>query len=211
MSPDEQTDKLNGTQQQTYVPVHRRSGSFAENGRVSNEQNDDDNSVSALKRALRNSKQQQQQRGAEVNDPARHSGDLSTDRRSSRNFAWSRNNNSNRQSFSGARFTGDEAAEDSDVTTDVSVPSTPASNNNRFSRSEYYQQDISRRSSTADKLHSALEALSMNDTEAQREDYEELLRQYDRYDDDDKAANRRSKRASRLMDPFNEPPGRYTA
>ncbi|ORY94793.1 hypothetical protein BCR43DRAFT_494604 [Syncephalastrum racemosum] len=91
---------------------------------------------------------------------------------------------------------------------DNSIPSTPATANHRFSMR--LDDSHSRRSSSTDKLHAALENLSLHDAMAgEQENWEELLRQYDRYDDSEDASrqNRRSsKRASRLMDPFMEPP-----
>ncbi|KAI7856334.1 hypothetical protein BDC45DRAFT_437514 [Circinella umbellata] len=161
-------------------------------------------------------------------------------RRSSRQFAWSRQQQQQQQQQQ-RRYYDD--GEDSD---DVSFASTPA---NRFSRNGhgggggvYYDDDNnnnnnnnnSRRSTTGDKLHYALENLLIHEEQQQQQqgqgqqyEWEELLRQYDRYEDvsnnatttttiipsnnsmsieEMKAANRKSKRASRIMDPFNEPP-----
>lgn len=123
-------------------------------------------------------------------------------KRSSRNFAWSGARGS-RQSY-GRNSMGDGCPdEDSDVATDVSIPSTPASNVARFSRFDPYQQE--KRNSTMEKLHMALENWTTNDAPSSpKEDWEDLLRQYDRYDDDDK---RKSRRSSRMME-FNDPPGK---
>ncbi|KAI9489743.1 hypothetical protein BDB00DRAFT_931712 [Zychaea mexicana] len=154
-----------------YVPVHRRTSS------ISDRPQDDEQ----LKRLSRKSE------------------DTYDSRRSSRQFAWSRQQQQQQQQ---QQRNNQRYFDDGDDSDDVSIASTPA---NRFSRGiGGGGNDIDRRS--ADKLHYALENLLIH--EEQQQDWEELLRQYDRYEDveDIKAANRRSKRASRIMDPFSEPP-----
>ncbi|KAI9314248.1 hypothetical protein BX666DRAFT_1971749 [Dichotomocladium elegans] len=67
----------------------------------------------------------------------------------------------------------------------------------------------------ADSRRSSRNRRSLMLEQDEQQDWEELLRQYDRYDSGDVAAvaaasvvndKRRSKRASRIIDPFSEPP-----
>ncbi|KAI9268169.1 hypothetical protein BDA99DRAFT_505018 [Phascolomyces articulosus] len=190
---DEQQPKSN-KRNSTYVPVHRRSGS------MSDRPSQDDEQQHHLKRLSR-----------KLEDTNFDS------RRSSRQFAWSRQQQQQQQQQ--VHQQQRRYYDDGDDSDDVSFASTPA---NRFSRNGggggYYDNN---RQSTGDKLHYALENLLIHEEQQQQQqDWEELLRQYDRYEDvsattlnnptatieEIKAANRKSKRASRIMDPFSEPP-----
>ena len=203
----QQQQQFKSKRNSTYVPVHRRSSSISDKPSFSQ---DDDN----------------QQHLKRLSQKSQDTGNFDS-RRSSRQFAWSRQQQQQQQQQQQRRYYDD--GDDSD---DVSFASTPA---NRFSRNGgggsnsgggvYY--DDNRRSTTGDKLHYALENLLIHEEQqgqgqGQQYEWEELLRQYDRYEDvstaipsnapisieDMKAANRKSKRASRIMDPFNEPPGK---
>ncbi|KAG0165236.1 hypothetical protein DFQ28_009215 [Apophysomyces sp. BC1034] len=204
-TPEEKANRHNS------LPVFSPNRTSSTDGRMNGQRLSKEGDDDALKRGrgkFRSSMSPRANDYADDTRSARSSVDFSdgtaSSKRSSRNFVWS-GARSSRQSYSRNSVERDGCPdEDSDVTTDVSIPSTPASNVARFSRFDPYQQE--KRNSTMEKLHMALENWPAYDAPSSpKEDWEDLLRQYDRYDDDDK---RKSRRSSRMIDSFNDPPGK---
>ncbi|CDH52262.1 hypothetical protein RO3G_09832 [Lichtheimia corymbifera JMRC:FSU:9682] len=165
-------DETRGKRNSAYIPVHRRRGNSISDNRVQ-----DDKWIEEDEQAPKRQSMYSRASSSDIDS-----------RRSSRQFAWSRQQQRFSLAAAAARYGDDTEDSDND-------PLTP---HQRFSRPD------SRRNSTADKLHMALEGLSVHD----EPDWEELLRQYDRYDDGPIGgvdSRRSSKRQSRIMDPFNEP------
>lgn len=101
------------------------------------------------------------------------------------------------------------SVDEEDYSEDNSFPSTPAmhhrysdyhSNSNHNSMASYDPK--------MEKLGAMLESLSHGDRHnTGSEEWDDLLRQYDRSDEEAAILARKNKRASRIMDPFTEPPG----
>lgn len=164
-------DETRNKHNSAYIPVHRRRGNSISDNRVQ-----DDKWIEEDEQVPKRQSMYSRASSSDIDS-----------RRSSRQFAWSRQQQRFSLAAAAARYGDDTEDSDND-------PLTP---HQRFSRPD------SRRNSTADKLHMALEGLSVHD----EPDWEELLRQYDRYDDGPIGVDSRrsSKRQSRIMDPFNEP------
>ena len=169
-------DETRSKRNSAYIPVHRRRGNSISDNRAQDDKWIEEDDQAPKRQSMYSNRAS--------------SSDIDS-RRSSRQFAWSRQQQRFSLAAAAARYGDDTEDSDND-------PLTP---HQRFSRPD------SRRNSTADKLHMALEGLSVHD----EPDWEELLRQYDRYDDGPMGVDSRrsSKRQSRIMDPFNEPARKY--
>jgi hypothetical protein len=173
-----------------YVPVHRRSD-LPDQVQRSNQQ----------RYSIDGQGNKRSSYGLDLNsNGARYSADFAGRPLQQQQRGWRRGQHNNGSS-------GGNSMDDEDYSEDNSFSSTPAAH--RYSNYHSNRSSMSSYDPRMEKLGTMLENLSYDDPRhsAGPEEWDELLRQYDRSDEEAAILARKNKRASRVMDPFNEPPG----
>ncbi|CAO3578446.1 unnamed protein product [Absidia cylindrospora] len=199
--------KMKRSSMLAYVPVHRRTDS-PDHSQQSNQQR---YSIDGQGNNNNNKRSSFGQEGTShgfrySSDFTSGGGNQSTQRHSQQRGGggWRRGQHNN--GSSGGSVEDEDYSEDNN-----SFPTTPAvhrysdynnSNNNSNHNSMSYHDP------KMEKLGAMLESLSHDDKRrsAGPEEWDDLLRQYDRSDEEAAILARKNKRASRIMDPFTEPP-----
>ncbi|SAM03949.1 hypothetical protein [Absidia glauca] len=172
-----------------YVPVHRRSD-LPDQVQRSNQQ----------RYSIDGQGNKRSSYGVDLNsNGARYSADFGGRSMQQQQRGWRRGQHNNGSS-------GGNSMDDEDYSEDNSFSSTPAAH--RYSNYHSNRSSMSSYDPRMEKLGTMLENLSYDDPRhsAGPEEWDELLRQYDRSDEEAAILARKNKRASRVMDPFNEPP-----
>lgn len=201
--------KMKRSSMLAYVPVHRRTDS-PDHGQRSNQQRYSIDGQGNSNNSKRSSYgQDMNSHGLRYSsDFTSGGGNRSTPRHSQqRGGGWRRGQHNN--GSSGGSVEEEDYSEDNS-----SFPTTPAvhrysdyyNNNNNNSN----HNSMSYHDPKMEKLGAMLESLSHDDKRhsAGPEEWDDLLRQYDRSDEEAAILARKNKRASRIMDPFTEPPGK---
>ncbi|KAI8339396.1 hypothetical protein BC941DRAFT_420378 [Chlamydoabsidia padenii] len=198
MEPTTTDKKMKRSSMLAYVPVHRRN----DGPDISLRPNQQRYSIDGQGNNKRNSFNQDVFNNNN-NNGMRYSSDFtvgnnrSTQRQSQPQQlrGWRKGQQHNNGSSGGS-------VEEEDYSEDNSFPSTPALHH-RYS--DYHNNNSF--DPKMEKLGAMLESLSHGDRHnPAHEDWDDLLRQYDRSDEEAAILARKNKRASRIMDPFNEPP-----